>query len=68
MARLATECGVTLRTLHRIERGLTQPHRRTADAIRRVMEAAGVQFIDPDGIAGPGVRLASALPKPESGC
>lgn len=58
LAQLAVECGVTLRSLHRFERGYTGPHRRTLVAIRRALEAGGVQFIDPDGAGGPGVRLA----------
>ena len=61
LAQLAVECGVTVRSLHRFERGYTGPHRSTLAAIRQALEAAGVQFIDADGIAGPGVRLARPL-------
>ena len=60
--------GVRLQALSRFERSQTQPHRRTLIAIRHVLEAAGVQFIDPDGAGGPGVRLANAVPNPENGC
>ena len=56
--QLSEACGVRIQTLYRFERSQTHPHRRTATTIRRALELAGVQFIDPDGAGGPGVRLA----------
>lgn len=57
LAQLAAECGVTVRSLHRFERGYTGPHRSTLAAIRQALEAAGVEFIEANS-KGPGVRLA----------
>ena len=68
LAQLADKAGVPMRTLHRFEHSQTQPQRRIAAALRQALEAAGVQFIDPDGAGGPGVRLANAVPNPENGC
>ena len=54
--QLSEACGVPLRTLHRLERGEGEPQRRTIDAIRAALEAAGIEFIEQNG-GGPGVRL-----------
>lgn len=60
-AQLAQAGGVSLQTIRRMESELG-PGRSSAanvDAVRRALEKAGVQFLDPDdaGTAGPGVRL-----------
>ena len=54
--QLSEACGVPARTLHRLERGEGEPQRRTVEAIRTALEAAGVEFIEENG-GGPGVRL-----------
>jgi transcriptional regulator with XRE-family HTH domain len=59
--QLSAECGVTVRTLDRFEAGSVAPQRRTVEAIRSALEAAGVIFIDQNG-AGPGVRLRDRQP------
>ena len=48
--------GVSKRTIVRFERDETRPHVTTARAIRAALEAAGVVFVEPNGL-GPGVRL-----------
>jgi len=53
---LAGAARVAERTLVDFERGQRQPYARTLADIRRVLEAAGVEFIDENG-GGPGVRL-----------
>ena len=53
---LAAAAGVSTDTVARLERGeALRP--RTVEAIRRVLEAAGVVFIEENG-GGPGVRMA----------
>lgn len=52
---LAAAAGVSTDTVARLERGeALRP--RTVEAIRRVLEAAGVVFIEENG-GGPGVRM-----------
>lgn len=48
--------GVTIKTLSDFEKGKTKPYPRTLDKIHDALEAAGVSFVDPNGM-GPGVRL-----------
>ena len=55
-AELAGAAGVSKQTLVDFERGARQPYERTIDRIVTALEAAGVEFIDPNG-GGPGVRL-----------
>ena len=43
-------------TIAKFERGLRSPHASTLTSIRAALEAAGVEFLDPNG-GGPGVRL-----------
>lgn len=52
---LAKAAGVSADTVSRLERG-EDLLPRTVDAIRRALEAAGVEFIEENG-GGPGVRL-----------
>jgi len=53
---LAQRAGVAIDTVARLERGDTlRP--RTIDAIRNVLEVAGVEFIEATEAAGVGVRL-----------
>lgn len=58
MARkdLASAAGIAERTLIDFERGARRPIRNNLVAIRAALEAAGIEFIDPNG-GGPGVRL-----------
>jgi hypothetical protein len=46
-----------LRTIQRAELDETSMTRSNDLAVRRVLEAAGVEFIDEDSGGGPGVRL-----------
>ncbi len=55
--QLSGVCGVPPRTLHRLERGEGEPQRRTVEAIRAALEAAGVVFTNGDE---PGVKLRKA--------
>jgi len=57
----AARAGVAKRTLVDFERGARQPQRSTLEAVRRALEAAGVEFTNGDA---PGVRLPRS---PESG-
>ena len=56
--RLAELSGVSLVAIRRAEgsRGLSGMMRANAEAIRRTLEAAGVEFIPENG-GGPGVRM-----------
>jgi transcriptional regulator with XRE-family HTH domain len=53
---LTDAAGIPKRTLARFELGDSLPHRRTVDAIRTALEAAGVEFIPENG-GGAGVRM-----------
>ena len=57
--KLATSSEVSARTLASFELGNTSPKRRTVDAIRTTLEAAGVEFTNGDA---PGVKLRSGRP------
>ena len=48
--------GVSTMTITRFETGQSQAQRAKMEAIRSALEAAGIEFIDPNG-GGPGVRL-----------
>ena len=52
---LAAAAKVSIDTVTRFERG-DELKERTIEALQRVLEAAGVEFIDENG-GGPGVRL-----------
>ena len=54
--QLSTASGVNTRTIARLEDGETDARASTAKAIRTALEAAGVVFVEPNGL-GPGVRL-----------
>lgn len=53
--QLVQASGVPKRTLARLELGEGEPQRRTMDAIRAALEAAGVEFTNGDA---PGVKMA----------
>lgn len=53
---LAEASGVPVRTVARLELGEGAPQRRTLEAIRTALEAAGVEFVPENG-GGAGVRL-----------
>lgn len=53
--QLVQASGVPKRTLARLELGEGDPQRRTMDAIRAALEAAGVEFTNGDA---PGVKMA----------
>ncbi len=53
---LANESGVGIVTIRQLESGVHEPRRATLQAVRRSLEAAGIEFIDENG-GGPGVRL-----------
>ena len=52
---LAAAAKVSIDTVTRVERG-DELKERTIEALQRVLEAAGIEFIDGNG-GGPGVRL-----------
>jgi transcriptional regulator with XRE-family HTH domain len=60
---LAGACGVTVRTLARIESSQTVPRASTLSALSAALEAAGIEFIPENG-GGPGVRLAKKIMMP----
>jgi transcriptional regulator with XRE-family HTH domain len=62
--QLAKETAVGVTTIRRAELTASESKltRVNDQAIRRVLEAAGVEFIDENG-GGPGVRLRGAQPK-----
>ena len=53
---VAERAGLSLSGYNAIERGDARPRKSNLDAIRRVLEKAGVIFIDGNA-DGPGVRL-----------
>ncbi len=53
---LATAAGLSKQTIIDFERGARNPHKNNLLTMRTVLEAAGIEFIDPNG-GGPGVRL-----------
>jgi transcriptional regulator with XRE-family HTH domain len=61
---LSRQSAVSLRTIRRAELAERDTSMTAANdlAIRRALEAAGVEFIDEDG-GGPGVRLRKRLAK-----
>jgi len=59
-ATLAHRSSVSAVTLNMIENETVRPRDTTLAAIRRALEAGGVQFLDENGV-GVGVRFASVL-------
>ena len=55
--QLVGTSGVPKRTIVRMELGEGEPQRRTVEAIRAALEAAGVEFTNGDA---PGVKLRKA--------
>lgn len=47
---LAEKAEVAPTTVNRIERGHASPNRATQAALQRTLEAAGVEFLDGDGV------------------
>jgi transcriptional regulator with XRE-family HTH domain len=58
-AELAAKAKVGESTVRNFEAGRTVPVANNLEAIRRVLETAGVEFIAENG-GGPGVRLRNA--------
>jgi transcriptional regulator with XRE-family HTH domain len=56
---LANKAGVGESTVRNFEAGRTVPVKNNLEAIRRALEAVGVEFIDENG-GGAGVRLRKA--------
>jgi DNA-binding XRE family transcriptional regulator len=65
--QLASESGVPLPTLNKIEVGKTDPKLTTAGKLRRTLEDAGVIFVDPTAEHGPGVILREGKRAPRRG-
>jgi transcriptional regulator with XRE-family HTH domain len=65
---LAAASGVGVATIRRAElaEGMTSMTKPNDMAVRRALEAAGVEFIDENG-GGPGVRLRKRQPKKTKG-
>ena len=61
---LALEAGASQRTIMRFERGESRAKGQTIFAIRRALEAAGVEFTND---TQPGARIKSAAAKPANG-
>jgi transcriptional regulator with XRE-family HTH domain len=61
--QLAAACALSVATIRRAELKESATALTAANdlAIRRALEAAGVEFIDEDDGAGPGVRLSKAV-------
>jgi hypothetical protein len=61
---LANASLVSLPTIKRLESkpGIMVAHRSTTAALKKALEAGGVEFIEENG-GGPGVRLRKRLPK-----
>jgi hypothetical protein len=61
---LAAASSVSLPTIKRLEAkpGIMAAHMSTTVALRKALEAAGIEFIDENG-GGPGLRLRKRQPK-----
>jgi hypothetical protein len=59
---LADCAGVSIMTVHQLEKDGSKPRRATIEVIRRALESAGIQFIYENG-GGAGVRLQKPLTK-----
>jgi len=66
-ATLAHRAAVSAVTLNMIENETVRPRESTLMAIRRALEAGGVQFLEEDG-AGVGVRFTSPSPNQQQPC
>ena len=58
---LAEASSVSLRSIVDFENGQRNPHKSTLVLLRQTLEAAGVEFLAPNG-GGPGVRLSKSAP------
>ena len=61
---LAEKSGIAAVTTKGFELGSTDPKLSTIQKWRRALEAGGVIFIEPDDVAGPGVRFKHGKRKP----
>ena len=57
---LCARAGVAIMSMSDFESGKTRPYQQTLESIQAALEAAGVEFLDPDNNGGPGVRLREA--------
>ena len=58
---MAEMAGVSFTTINRFETGKSGLQHSSAEAIRKALEAAGVQFLEAGQVAaGPGVALKAA--------
>ena len=64
--KLAEEAGVSPGAIRKFENGATTPIRATITVIKSTLEAAGVEFLDPNG-GGPGVRIRDWPPEESDG-
>jgi transcriptional regulator with XRE-family HTH domain len=58
--RLAEAAGLSLMSIRRMEDPKNGPGQRAAanvEAVRAALDNAGVQFLPPDNLGGPGLRL-----------
>ena len=62
--QLVEASGVPKRTVARLETDEGEPQRRTVEAIRAALEAAGIEFIPENG-GGIGVRMRKSEQQPE---
>lgn len=64
--KLAEVSGVSPGAIRNFESGLTTPIRANLDRLQATFEAAGVEFLDPNG-GGPGVRIRDWPPEDSDG-
>jgi len=62
-SELSNRVGISRNSIQRLERFSDIPPSRTQSLLelKRVFEQAGIEFIEDDGVTGPGVRLARSL-------
>jgi transcriptional regulator with XRE-family HTH domain len=59
-AMLAAQSGLSVVTLNMIESETVQPRKTSLGAIRKALEAGGVEFLGPQDGGGVGVRLRAS--------
>ena len=62
-SEIAEKAGLRRETVQRLEKFDDIPPSRTQSLVelQRAFEEAGIEFIDADGVKGPGVRLAQPM-------